>query len=73
MINVWFGTFYNMIQQALGKPGAVTRAEIRSQDKLLCNAEITFRLVPFPSPHFRDSMENVAAAISFPMELAANG
>ncbi len=24
MINVWFGTFYNMIQQALGKPGAVT-------------------------------------------------
>ena len=24
MINNWFGTFYNMIQQALGKPGAVT-------------------------------------------------
>ncbi len=24
MINVWFGTFYTMIQQALGKPGAVT-------------------------------------------------
>ena len=24
MINTWFGTFYNMIQQALAKPGAVT-------------------------------------------------
>lgn len=24
MINVWFGTFYNMIQQALAKPNAVT-------------------------------------------------
>ena len=59
-----------------GSGYAVTRAEIRSRDsrdKLLCNAEITFRLVPFPSPHFRDSMEKVAAAISFPMELAANG
>jgi 3-hydroxyacyl-[acyl-carrier-protein] dehydratase len=60
-----------------GSGYAVTRAEIRgrdgSQDKLLCNAEITFRLVPFPSPQFRDSMEKVAAAISFPMELAANG
>ena len=60
-----------------GSGYAVTRAEIRgrdsNQDKPVCNAEITFRLVPFPSPHFRDSMEKVAAAISFPMELAANG
>jgi peptide/bleomycin uptake transporter len=24
MINTWFGSFYNMVQQALGKPGAVT-------------------------------------------------
>ena len=60
-----------------GSGYAVTRAEIRGRDgnpdKLLCNAEITFRLVPFPSPQFRDSMEKVAAAISFPMELAANG
>jgi 3-hydroxyacyl-[acyl-carrier-protein] dehydratase len=60
-----------------GSGYAVTRAEIRgrdsNQDKLLCNAEITFRLVPFPSPHFRDSMEKVAAAISFPMELVGHG
>ena len=24
MINGWFGTFYNMVQQALGKPGSVS-------------------------------------------------
>ncbi|MPZ39383.1 MAG: beta-hydroxyacyl-ACP dehydratase [Rhizobiales bacterium] len=65
-----------------GSGYAVTRAEIRAraqdrnqdnQDKLICNAEITFRLVPFPSPHFRENMEKFAATISFPMELAANG
>jgi len=56
-----------------GSGYAVTHAEIRSDDKLICNATITFRLVPFPSPHFRDSMEKVAASISFPMELAAHG
>jgi peptide/bleomycin uptake transporter len=27
MINNWFGAFYNMIQQALGKPGSVTQGE----------------------------------------------
>ena len=28
--------------------------------------EITFRVVPFPAPEFRDSMKQVAAAIAFP-------
>src|SRR5262245_51580426 len=27
MINNWFGTFYNMVQQALAKPNAVTQGE----------------------------------------------
>lgn len=65
-----------MVKAALEHEGsgyAVTRAEIRSDDKLICNADITFRLVPFPSPHFRDSMEKFAASISFPMELATHG
>ena len=26
MINAWFGTFYNMVQQALAKPGAIAAA-----------------------------------------------
>ena len=56
-----------------GSGYAVTRAEIRNTGKLLCNAEITFRLTPFPSPTFRESMENVAAAVAFPMELVAHG
>jgi len=46
----------------------VARAEIRNNDRLVCNAEITFRLAPFPSPHFRAAMEKVAAEIAFPME-----
>jgi peptide/bleomycin uptake transporter len=31
MINSWFGTFYNMVQQALGKPGAVTQEQFFAQ------------------------------------------
>jgi peptide/bleomycin uptake transporter len=31
MINGWFGTFYNLVQQALGKPGAVTSAAFFGQ------------------------------------------
>jgi peptide/bleomycin uptake transporter len=31
MINNWFGTFYNMIQQALAKPGAVTQEQFFGQ------------------------------------------
>src|SRR5437667_5046961 len=31
-----------------GSGFAVTRAEIRAEGKLVCNAEITFRLVQFP-------------------------
>ncbi len=31
MINTWFGTFYNMVQQALGKPGVVTQEQFFAQ------------------------------------------
>lgn len=31
MINDWFGTFYDMVQNALGTPGAVTQAEFFGQ------------------------------------------
>lgn len=31
MINTWFGTFYNMVQQALGKPGSVTQESFFGQ------------------------------------------
>ena len=31
MINKWFGTFYNMVQQALAKPGAITQEQFFGQ------------------------------------------
>ena len=31
MINNWFGTFYDMVQQALGTPGSVTQAQLFGQ------------------------------------------
>jgi 3-hydroxyacyl-[acyl-carrier-protein] dehydratase len=48
----------------------VTHADISHDGKRLCNAEITFRLAPFPSPRFRDAMLKVASEIAFPMEAA---
>ena len=56
-----------------GSGYAMTSAEIRHDGKVVCNAELTFRLVEFPSPDFRASMENVAAEIAFPMEVLAHG
>jgi len=31
MVNNWFGTFYNLIQQALGKPNAITQGQFYGQ------------------------------------------
>ena len=56
-----------------GSGYTMTKSEIRVEGKLVCNAEITFRLVPFPSPEFRASMEKVATAIDFPMKTLADG
>src|SRR5438552_18499207 len=56
-----------------GSGFAVTRAQIRAKGKLVCNAEITFRLVEFPSPEFRASMEKIAALIEFPTGTLAHG
>jgi hypothetical protein len=47
--------------------------EIATAGRLACNAEITFRLVEFPSPEYRVSMEKVAAAIALPVEALAHG
>jgi 3-hydroxyacyl-[acyl-carrier-protein] dehydratase len=55
-----------------GSGFAMTKAEIRHDDKIICNAELTFRLVEFPSPDFRTSMEKVAAEIGFPMQALAD-
>jgi 3-hydroxyacyl-[acyl-carrier-protein] dehydratase len=51
----------------------VTEAEIRSEAKLICNAELTLRLMPFPCPEFRTNMEAVAARIALPAGAVADG
>jgi 3-hydroxyacyl-[acyl-carrier-protein] dehydratase len=56
-----------------GSGFAVTRAQIHVREKLVSNAEITFRLVEFPSPEFRASMQNMASVIAFPTEALAHG
>jgi 3-hydroxyacyl-[acyl-carrier-protein] dehydratase len=56
-----------------GSGYTMTKAEIRLAGKLVCNSEITFRQVPFPSPEFKTNMEKVATAIGFPMKTLAHG
>ena len=52
---------------------AVTKADIRCDGKLACNAEITFRLIEFPNPEFRANMEKMAAILEFPRGAPAHG
>src|SRR5713101_3983925 len=56
-----------------GSGFAVTKAEIRCDGKLACNAEITFRLAEFPNLEFRANMNRIAAILEFPMEARAHG
>jgi 3-hydroxyacyl-[acyl-carrier-protein] dehydratase len=55
-----------------GSGFAVTKADIKCDGKPVCSAELTFRLVEFPNPMFRASMEKVATEIAFPAGLLAN-
>ena len=61
----------NLVHQGSGY--AVTKAEIRVNEKLVANAEITFRLVEFPNPEFRASMDKMATVLEFPREVLAHG
>ena len=56
-----------------GSGYAVTKADIRCEGKLACNAEITFTLIEFPNAEFRASMEKMAAILEFPMGALAHG
>src|SRR6516225_3338664 len=55
-----------------GSGYAVTKADIRCDSKLTCNAEITFRLVEFPNAQLRARVETVAAILEFPMGTLAH-
>jgi 3-hydroxyacyl-[acyl-carrier-protein] dehydratase len=56
-----------------GSGFAIATAAITHAGKAVCSADITFRVMPFPDPAFRASMEQVAAEIGFPAKAAADG
>ena len=52
-----------------GSGFAITRAQILAKAKTICNAELTFRLLPFPNEEFSARMKKTAARIEFPRGL----
>ena len=56
-----------------GSGFAMTKAAITVDGKPICDAELTFRVMPFPDPRFRANMEEVAARIGFPMKALTDG
>ena len=56
-----------------GSGFVMTEADIKIDGKLVCDAGITFRVVPFPKGEFLASMHEVAKRISLPVEAAAHG
>jgi 3-hydroxyacyl-[acyl-carrier-protein] dehydratase len=56
-----------------GSGFALTEAEIKVDGKMVCNADITFRVVDFPPGDFARHMHETAKRIAFPMEAVTNG
>jgi 3-hydroxyacyl-[acyl-carrier-protein] dehydratase len=56
-----------------GSGYAIAQADIRCDGKRTCDAEITFRLVEFPNPEFRASMEKMAGILQFPNAAVSHG
>jgi len=56
-----------------GSGFAVTEAAAKADDKLICNAQITFRVVDFPTPEFRRHMDDMARKLGYPHGVPADG
>jgi 3-hydroxyacyl-[acyl-carrier-protein] dehydratase len=56
-----------------GSGFAITEAEIRVDGKMVCNADITFRVVDFPPGDFVKHMHETAKRIAFPMDAVTHG
>jgi len=56
-----------------GSGFAVTEAEIKCGDKLVCDASLTFRVVDFPNADITNYMRSVAARIGLSIEAPVNG
>jgi len=55
-----------------GSGYAKTGAGVSADHKEICSAELTFRVLPFPSPAFKDALRTTAARIEFPMQVLAH-
>ena len=51
-----------------GSGFAVAGCQIEADAKAVCDAELTFRVLPFPKPEVRADLEAAAARIGFPIE-----
>ena len=56
-----------------GSGFAVAHAEIRVEDKITCDCEITFRVVNFPAPDLKTYMLKEAERLQFPLGAIADG
>jgi 3-hydroxyacyl-[acyl-carrier-protein] dehydratase len=55
-----------------GSGFVLTEAEIEVAGKVVCNADITFRVIDFPNGELAGHMHSVAQRFGFPMEAAAH-
>jgi 3-hydroxyacyl-[acyl-carrier-protein] dehydratase len=56
-----------------GSGYAITKASIELDDKPVCDAEITLRVLDFPNDEMRNKMRETATLVGFPAEVPANG
>ncbi|RAI36560.1 3-hydroxyacyl-ACP dehydratase FabZ family protein [Rhodoplanes roseus] len=56
-----------------GSGFAMAKASVKCDGKTVSEAELTFRIVPFPDPSLRAGMEDFARKIGFPLEATAHG
>lgn len=52
---------------------SMTNVKIKVASKLTCNAQLTFKTVPFPHPDLRGHMDTMAKRIGFPLQAITNG
>lgn len=56
-----------------GSGYAMTKASVSLEGKAVCNAEITFKVMPFPSEDFRARIYEWGKRLKVPIEADANG
>jgi 3-hydroxyacyl-[acyl-carrier-protein] dehydratase len=56
-----------------GSGYAMTEAQVWLDDKPICDSQLTFRVMDFPSPDFRDCMQDWAKRLDYPAGAPANG